>query len=114
MSGSKSRRKGHKYEIDVKNEMIELGYKRCLTSRYESRSKDDAKIDLCYTDPFSIQCKHVERLGSLHNILDEMPDDDNINLVFHKRNRKGDIVAMKKEDFYKIVRLLKKHGELKI
>lgn len=72
---------------------------------------DHAKVDLCDTGCFYIQAKAVERLGCLHTILDSMPKHKGkINLVWHKKNRKGSIVALKEEDFVSIVKLMIKHG----
>lgn len=101
-----ARKKGHAYELQVRDLFKKLGWERCVSSRSESKNKDDAGIDLCFTDPFSIQAKAVEKLGSIHDILDSMPKDSNFNLVFHKRNRKGTIVAMSVEDFTEILQLL--------
>lgn len=106
--GSSARNKGHTYERKIRDEFRDLGFKDCETSRYESKKLDDAKVDLTNTGIFNVQCKAVERLGNLHDVLNSMPDDDKLNLVFHKRNRKGDLVAMKAEDFYKLIKELKK------
>jgi len=35
-----------------------------------------------------------------------MPQDTNYNLVFHKKNRQGTIVAMSIEDFKEIIEML--------
>lgn len=103
--GRSAKQKGHDYERKIRNEMLELGFfPECETSRNESRKKDGEKVDLCYTDPFNIQCKAQEKMGLVHNILRDMPDDGNINLVFDKRNYKGEVVCMKKEDFYRILK----------
>jgi len=67
---------------------------------------DDMKVDLTNTKPYNVQLKAVEKLGILHNVLAEMPDDDNINVVFHKVSRKGEVVAMYKEDFYELIKQL--------
>lgn len=83
-----------------------MGWTKAVSSRSESKNKDDQGIDLCYTDPFSIQAKAVEKLGSLHDILAKMPQDQNYNIVFHKKNRKGTIVAMTIEDFKEILEML--------
>jgi hypothetical protein len=105
--GRSAKQKGHDYERKIRNEMIELNFfPDCETSRNESRKKDGEKVDLCYTDPFNVQCKAQERMGLVHNILKDMPSDDNINLVFDKRNYKGEVVCMTKEDFYKILKML--------
>lgn len=101
-----SRNKGHKYERDVAKEWRKFGFDT-KTSRYSNRELDDLKVDLVNTGIFNIQLKHVERLSpSYHEILDSMPKDNNYNCIFHKRNRKGEVVVMTKEDFYDIVQML--------
>jgi len=101
-----ARKKGHGYELAIRDFFKDLGYNKAVSSRSESKNKDDQGIDLCFTDPFNIQAKAVEKLGSIHDILSRMPVDDNYNLVFHKRNRKGTIVAMTIEDFKEIMQML--------
>jgi len=99
----KSKDKGNHYEQKIAGEFrLFLGMGGCVTSRSESKSRDDEKVDLCNTDPFNVQCKAWERAPSYHDVLSEMPEDGNINVIFHKRNRKGDVVVMRKEDFYKL------------
>ena len=100
------RKKGHSYELQIRDWFRELGWDKAVSSRSESKNKDDQGVDLCYTDPFNVQAKAVEKLGSIHDILAKMPKDSNYNLVFHKRNRKGTIVAMTLEDFKEIVQML--------
>jgi len=101
-----SRNKGNKYERDVAKEWRAFGFDT-KTSRYANRELDDLKVDLVNTGIFNIQLKHVERLSpSYHEILSSMPNDNNYNLIFHKRNRKGDVVVMTKEDFYDILQML--------
>lgn len=101
-----ARKKGHSYELSVRDYFRDLGFEKAVTSRLESKSKDDQGVDLCFTGPFNVQAKAVEKLGGLHDILDRMPNDGNYNLVFHKRNRKGTVVAMKIEDFTEIIQML--------
>jgi hypothetical protein len=45
----------------------------------------------------------------MHKVLGEMPVDQNYNVVFHKRNRQGTIVAMSIEDFKEIIEMLTKN-----
>ena len=47
MSGKKSRDKGHSYERKI---VIELKrwFKSAITSRLESKRKDDEKVDICF------------------------------------------------------------------
>lgn len=101
-----SKKKGNAYELKIAHEFIEMGWGRCVSSRSESKRMDDKGVDLCYTEPFYIQAKAWESAPSYHKVLDEMPDGNNYNLLFHKRNRKGEVVVMKKEVFYEILQKL--------
>jgi hypothetical protein len=101
-----ARKKGHGYEIQIRDWFRDLGWTKAVSSRSESKNIDDQGIDLCFTDPFNTQMKAVEKLGSIHDVLANMPKDDNYNLVFHKRNRKGTIVAMTLEDFKELLEML--------
>lgn len=104
--GRSARQKGHSFELQVRDFFRELGYDKCVSSRSESKNKDDQGIDLCFTGPFNVQCKAVENLGSMHRVLGDMPQDENYNVVFHKRNRQGVVVAMSMEDFKEIIQML--------
>jgi hypothetical protein len=104
--GRSARQKGHSFELQIRDFFKELGYEKCVSSRSESKNKDDQGVDLCYTGPFNVQCKAVENLGSMHRVLSEMPQDSNYNIVFHKRNRQGTVVAMTIEDFKEIIQML--------
>lgn len=104
--GKASRNSGHNYERKIAKEMRELGYKDCITTRLGSRLLDSQKVDLMNTDPFYIQCKAVESAIQYHKLLDEMPKTDNLNIVFHKRDKK-EFVVMSKESFYALVRKIK-------
>tara|TARA_R100000656_G_scaffold82997_1_gene60618 strand:- start:60 stop:407 length:348 start_codon:yes stop_codon:yes gene_type:complete len=103
-----SKNKGSSYERKLAKEFRGFGFLNCKTSRFESKMLDDAGVDLTHTGVFNIQAKAVERLSpSYHDILSSMPqNDNNYNLIFHKRNRRGEVVVMKKEDFYDILTML--------
>ena len=101
-----ARKKGATYELQIRDWFKELGWKDAVSSRSESKNMDDKGVDLCYTAPFAVQAKAVEKLGSIHDILAKMPNDSNYNLVFHKKNRKGTIVAITIEDFKEILQML--------
>lgn len=109
MAKINARAKGHAYERKIAHLFQELGWADCCSSRSENRRLDACGVDLCHTDPFYIQAKAVEKLGSYHDILARMPEmKDKFNLIFHKRNHKGTIVAMSEEDFFAILELLVK------
>lgn len=98
-----ARTKGHAFEREMAETFRKHGWIECKTSRQASgKLVDDSGRDLIDTQPFNVQLKAVENLGSPHLALKHMPDDGNINIVMHKRNHKGTIVAMSEEDFFKI------------
>lgn len=105
MKPSSRRTKGHTYEREVAEKFRQAGYTECVTSRSESKRTDDAGIDLCYTDPWQVQCKNQERIApSPHQILATMPQNGKKNILFHKRNRKGTIVCMDEDTFWELVK----------
>lgn len=107
MSRINARNKGNAFERDMAEWFRTLGWERCVTSRAESKNKDDQGIDLCYTEPFNIQLKAVENMGSAHKVLADMPNDSFYNVVFHKKNRQGVVVSMDLDDFREILMMLK-------
>lgn len=60
---------------------------------------DAQGVDLIGTGLWVVQCKSVERSMDLHAILDRMPLDAGINLVLHKRSKRGTVVSMRLDDF---------------
>lgn len=106
MAKNSARTKGHGYELTIRDWFRDLGWTKAVSSRSESKNKDDQGVDLCFTDPFYAQCKAVENLGSLHKVLGAMPKTEMYNVVFHKKNRQGTIVAMTIEDFKELIEML--------
>jgi len=104
------RTKGNQFERDTAKEMRELGFEKCITSRYGSRELDDACVDLMHTDPFSLQLKAWKSAPNLHKELKKMPKDNNYNVIFHKRPNQGTVVAMTKQDFYEMIKMLKSNN----
>jgi len=78
----------------------------CYTSRFMGSAWLDYNgVDLVGTPGFNVQCKAVEKLSpGYHEILKAMPDGKNTNIVIHKRNNQGCIVAMELDNFIKIVK----------
>ena len=98
------RDKGHAYERKLRKELIELGYKDCVTSRDESRRTDNQGIDFVNTGSFAIQAKAAERSVPYWRLLQDMAKaKKGIPLIVHKRNNKPETVTMLKEDFYKLL-----------
>jgi hypothetical protein len=61
-------------------------------------------IDLTGTGNYNVQCKAIERTPPYHTILKNMPQGSKTNIVIHKRNNSGIIVAMELNDFIKILK----------
>lgn len=110
MAKINARQKGHTFEREVAKRWRELGWERCVTSRSESKNLDDKGIDLCYTDPFIIQCKAVESLN-IHKAYSAMPDMEGMyKVLFSKKNRQGTLVTMSMDDFLELVDKLRVAG----
>ena len=105
-----SRDKGHAYERQIVSICKDLGYDEAGTSRNNNRALDALKVDLVNTDPFNIQAKAQENGINYFKLLDSMPQEDNHNIVLHKKNRQGDIAVMRTETLYHIIDLLKKNN----
>jgi len=105
--GKSVRVRGHSYERQIAEEFRKLGWKKALTSRQESRRKDNEGVDLCNTDPLQIQCKSLNIFKSPVNVLKAMPENGFYNVVFTKVVHKGEFVTMNKNDFYTMLEVLK-------
>jgi hypothetical protein len=103
MASNRNRTAGHNYERQLVKEFKELGYGSCCTSRSESKNRDDAGVDLCYSGPWNVQAKYTKNAPNMHTLLDSMPKEEGqINVVFHKRKNVGETVTMTKKDFYRL------------
>jgi len=107
-NGKRNRTRGHSYERRIAQEFREIGWEKACTSRYASRMKDDQKVDICFVEPFNIQCKATNKGINYKQILGEMVQDENWNVIFNKLTGKGEFVIMSKEDFYDIIQSLKR------
>lgn len=95
-----ARNAGHSYERKLAQELREIGFVDCVTSRSESRNRDDQGVDFCYTGPLNIQAKRWKSAPSYHATLAAMPDEPGqMNIIFHKRPHQGEVVVMTGEDF---------------
>jgi len=108
-----NRTAGNNYERFIVNELkarFPLFNKAC-TSRLESKSLDDQKVDICFTPGFNFQCKNSKANLDYNEIINSMPVNENKNVIIHRKTKKvntrfvtqGDYVILKKEDFYKLL-----------
>lgn len=125
--GATNRTKGHNGERHYVNIFKELGFDKCVTSRYGSRQHDDAAIDLINI-PINVQIKVGKQTGLKPvSVLADMserikekfpsnyPEHDYPKIIIHrkevgrgkKRNEFDDMVHLSFEDFAKILKMIK-------
>ena len=100
-----SRTKGHSFERDMAFKLRQELWPDCRTSRFMGNLwLDSCGVDLTGTGDFNVQCKAMERTPPYHSILKAMPTGIKTNIVIHKRNNAGIIVALDLKDFIKILK----------
>jgi len=101
-----SKQKGNQFERQMAAILRERIWPECYTSRFMGSAWDDYNgIDLTGTPGFNVQLKAMERTPPYHRILkDKMPQDTKTNIIIHKRNNEGCIVAMSFDDFIKLIK----------
>lgn len=125
MGGKRNRQAGHNFELEIAREFRELGFPHVVTTRSESRSRDDQKIDLMNKDeakngrfPFNVQVKNSTVHLRYAKILSELPSTPGvINVVIHKQTEKvnerflpkGKYAILHLSDFLSMVRKLNQH-----
>ena len=120
-SGAYSKNKGNRYELKIIKELTELGYDGLKSSRSESKSLDNDKIDIAQDRdaenqlPFYVQCKCTKNKPSYQDIIPGCPRKDRPLVVFHNYqvNKEvnmgsiGEYVIMTKEYFYELIKATK-------
>jgi hypothetical protein len=112
---SRNRNAGHGWERECR-ELLLRYFPNVKTSRAESKSRDDEKVDLCNTGHLNIQCKNVCTRVNYVDLLNEMPDEEGqINMIFEKKTRKtpsgrflmeGKYVHLRLEDMLKLMDII--------
>lgn len=108
------RRKGIRYELEVKRKLEKLSGKKEFTNRHVSKFRDDQKCDIDFDFnnlKLNIQCKSQSTRVPYEKILNEMPKDDRMNVIFHKFTKKatknfikvGEYVVLSVDDFIKLI-----------
>lgn len=108
-SAKRSKSKGNKFELDIIKELTSLGYTGLKTSRSESRTLDNAKIDVTDTDnvlDFYIQAKHTANTPSITKLNKEVGLKDKPLAIFWKVANVQDeeYVIVPKNYFYKLIK----------
>lgn len=116
-SGAYCKNKGNAYERQIAKELRELGFKCVVTSRSESKSTDDDKIDLidkCGELPFNIQIqlKKTTSTPSYFKIRKQSSvDNESFVIIWNKQKKAttnmvsdGEVVMIDKNLFYKLIK----------
>lgn len=127
-NGKRNRSAGHGWERELTEFFRGLGFPHVVTTRSESRARDNSKVDLMNAEErkngqfaFNVQAKNATGHLKYAKILSEMPNEDGIiNVIFHKQTEKteggkrflpkGKFVIMTMADFERLIKLYNKHG----
>lgn len=112
--GAAARRKGNAYEVQIAKELTDLGFD-CVTSRKESKSTDDNKVDIIDKSnklPCSIQLKKTQTIPQYFKIRSESTvDPSKFVIIWNKQVAKdvnvcsaGEMVMMDKSLFYELIK----------
>ena len=113
-TGAYCRNKGHRYETKIAQELRNLGFTDVVTSRSESKSMDDKKVDLVDRSgklPCYKQLKNTVNTPQYHAIKKECPlKDKPFIVIWNKQVKKekvfgsaGEVVIMDKDFFYELL-----------
>lgn len=119
-NGKRNRLAGHGFERECAKAFRKIGFPHVVTTRSESRSRDNQQIDLINKDeavngrfPFNVQCKNSAAKVRYPKILSELPKTPGvINVIIHKQTgkvnnkfmSKGKYVIMNMDDFMQMVK----------
>lgn len=116
-TGAYSKRKGNNYELKIIKELSNLGYDGLKSSRSESKSLDNDKIDIAQDRdaqnqlPFYVQCKCTKNTPNVEEILKDCPRKDKPLIVFWNKqiNKEvnmasaGEFIMLEKSFFYELI-----------
>lgn len=84
---NRNRNEGNGWERSILNSWLKAIFPNAVTARSESRRRDAAKVDFCFTGGWNIQAKSEAKGVNYHKLLNIMPDDGH-NIIIHKRTIK--------------------------
>ncbi len=129
MASNRNRSAGHGLERLVVNLLKKIGFVNAVTTRSESKRRDDLGVDIMNHSeitngrlPYNIQCKCTKDRPQYDIILNEMPKDTGVkNVIIHKYvirqgskfNSRGIYAIMNMDDFLSMVEELKTLKEVK-
>lgn len=116
-SGAYSKTKGNNYELKIIKELTTLGYDGLKSSRSESKSLDNDKIDIAQDRdaenelPFWVQCKCTKTTPNFEQIIKDCPRKQKPMAIFWNKqvNKEvnmgsaGQYVVVEKSYFYEML-----------
>lgn len=116
MSGKTNRRRGNNYELQIVKELKDLGFECVVTSRSESKAKDNDKVDIidkCGQLPFNIQIQ-IKKTAATPNYFkireSSTVENETFVIIWNKQKRakvnmvsEGESVILDKKLFYKLI-----------
>ncbi len=111
--GARNKQRGNEYERRVCKELTDLGFE-CVTSRMESKSTDNNKVDVIDKSkklPCQIQLKRTTSTPQYFSIRKETTVPNEEFVIIWNKQRKvndrflsdGEVVLMDKNLFYKLI-----------
>ena len=104
-----SKQKGKRGELALVHELNNLGFETRRTAQYNGK-ETGSLADLVGIDGVHIECKWVESLN-IHNAMAQAirdANDEEVPVVFHKKNNKPWLVTMRLEDWARREHLFQK------
>ena len=115
--GKQNKQRGNNFEWKIAKDLRDLGFTQVVTSRSESKSTDDNKVDIIDKGkqlPFDmqIQTKKTSSTPSYFGIREQSTvDNESFVIIWSKTERKGekmmtvgDCVMMDLKMFYKLIK----------
>ena len=115
--GKQNKQRGNNFERKIAKDLRDLGFTQVVTSRSESKSTDDNKVDIIDKSkqlPFDmqIQTKKTSSTPSYFGIREQSTvDNESFVIIWSKTERKGekmmtigDCVMMDLKMFYKLIK----------
>lgn len=90
-----SKQKGKAGELELVHKLQQLGFETRRTAQYNGK-ENGSLADLVGIDGIHIECKRVENLNLQKAMEQAIRDskEDEVPMVFHRKNRKGWLVTM--------------------
>lgn len=113
-SASYSKTKGNRYEQQIAKELRELGFSGVKTSRSESKTVDNNKVDIIDTEnklPIQIQLKKTQNIPNYFKIRDESTvNPEDFCVIWAKQEPRetniitiGEVAIIDKKMLYKLL-----------